>query len=77
VHTLVPIFPFIQILALPAALVLGFWFVYQFFSGFLSLGIARGGVAWWAHIGGFVFGMVAARLIAPRRRRSRAWVQMR
>ena len=73
VITLVPIFFFIQIVALPALLVLGFWFVMQFFSGALSIGGGGGGVAWWAHVGGFVFGIAAAALVRPRPR-SRAWV---
>jgi len=75
VLTLVPIVIFIQVLSLPALLVLGLWFVVQFFSGALSLGGgASGGIAWWAHIGGFAFGMVMA---ATHRRRqpSRAWVE--
>lgn len=75
VVTLVPIFFFFQVVALPALLVLGFWFVVQFFSGTLALGVgASGGVAWWAHIGGFVFGMLAA-VPLVRRRDSRAWVE--
>lgn len=59
VITLVPIFFFLQIMALPALLVLGLWFVVQIFSGSLALGTgATGGVAWWAHIGGFAFGVL-------------------
>ena len=74
VLTLLPLFPFIQIVALPALLVLGLWFVFQFVSGALSGGGA-GGVAWWAHIGGFAFGFVLARVLAPARRKpSGAWV---
>jgi membrane associated rhomboid family serine protease len=70
VITLVPLFPFWQVMALPAVLVLGLWFVLQFFSGALSLGAARmGGVAWGAHIGGFVFGMVVLRLLGGGDRR--------
>lgn len=75
VITLVPLFPFIQVMALPAVVVLGLWFVVQFFSGFMSLGFggAGGGVAWWAHIGGFAFGLLAMRLLdRGRRRRSEA-----
>jgi len=77
VFTLLPVFPFFQIVPLPAVLVLGLWFVLQFFSGALALGAgASGGVAWWAHIGGFAFGLVAARLFARRPRdESRAWVE--
>jgi membrane associated rhomboid family serine protease len=61
VLTLIPIFIFIQVVELPAILVLGLWFVLQFFSGLASLGYQTaeaGGIAWWAHIGGFVAGLV-------------------
>jgi len=73
VVTLIPLFFFFPVVALPALLVLGLWFVFQFFSGTLSLasGAAAGGgggVAWWAHIGGFAFGMIAIKILAPRRR---------
>ncbi len=73
VVTLVPIFFFLQIVALPALLVLGLWFVFQFFSGAFALGGAGGGVAWWAHVGGFLFGM-AVTVALPARPKSRAWV---
>jgi len=70
VVTLVPIFYFIRIVELPALIYLGFWFVSQLFNGFFALAAAdifsSGGVAWWAHIGGFVFGLAVIRLIAPR-----------
>jgi hypothetical protein len=76
VVTLVPLFPFFQVLALPAVLVLGLWILMQFFSGALSLGSGTGGgVAWWAHIGGFVFGLVVMRLLGGSRRPSQAWVE--
>lgn len=68
VVTLIPIFFFIQIAELPALVVLGFWFVMQFFNGMLSLGYeagGMGGVAWWAHVGGFASGLV---LILPFRK---------
>ncbi|HEY73098.1 MAG: rhomboid family intramembrane serine protease [Chloroflexi bacterium] len=72
VVTLVPIFYFIRIVELPALIYLGFWFISQLFNGLFALTAADvfqgGGVAWWAHIGGFVFGLVTVRLIAPRRR---------
>src|SRR6266487_2970620 len=62
VMTLVPLFFFIQIMALPALVVLGLWFVLQFFSGALVLASAGtpggGGIAFWAHIGGFAFGVL-------------------
>ncbi len=65
VLTLVPLGFFIRMSMLPAALVLGLWFVLQFFSGVISLGGPDvGGVAFWAHIGGFVAGAVLAKLFA-------------
>lgn len=58
VLTLIPIFFFFQLVELPAFFFLGLWFVLQFISGFMSLGVGAdaGGVAWWAHIGGFACG---------------------
>lgn len=55
---------FVQI---PALIFLGLWFVSQLFSGLAAIGAettASGGVAFWAHIGGFVFGVVAGRLFS-------------
>ncbi len=70
--TLVPVFYFIRLVQIPALLYLGLWFVSQLFNGLFALGAAdvlqTGGVAWWAHIGGFVFGLAVIRLILPRRR---------
>jgi membrane associated rhomboid family serine protease len=56
---------FYQLLNVPALVILGFWFVLQLISGFGSLGgdTASGGVAFFAHIGGFAFGMVVGALI--------------
>jgi membrane associated rhomboid family serine protease len=69
---LLVIFPwFIEI---PAVIYLGIWFISQLFSGLASLGAQAGqwgGVAWWAHIGGFVFGLLTARLFAARRQPQR------
>jgi membrane associated rhomboid family serine protease len=56
VVTLFFFFFFVQIVEIPALFFLGFWFVFQFLSGSLSLAGEGGGVAWWAHIGGFVCG---------------------
>ena len=51
---------FFQSFYIPAFLFLGFWIAKELFSGFMSLGgQAGGGVAYWAHIGGFVFGLAA------------------
>ena len=71
VLTLVPIFFFIQLIAVPAVILLGIWFVLQFISGTMSFGGMGGGVAWWAHIAGFVFGWVVMAL-TTRKERSRA-----
>ncbi len=60
ITTLIPIIFFFQIVELPAFLFLGIWFLMQIFSGVYSLGIGAdaGGVAWWAHIGGFMVGVL-------------------
>ncbi|MEX0737156.1 MAG: rhomboid family intramembrane serine protease [Bacteroidota bacterium] len=61
VVTVIPILFFLHVAELPALVVLGFWFVIQFFSGIASLGYQTaggGGVAWWAHIGGFIAGLL-------------------
>jgi membrane associated rhomboid family serine protease len=66
IATFIPMGYFSRLTVLPAAVVLGLWFVLQFFDGVLALGGADvGGVAVWAHIGGFVAGMVMVRLAAP------------
>ena len=57
---------FVTTLRLPALLVLGFWFVLQFFNAVVA-GEAGGGVAWWAHIGGFVAGLGLRLLFRARR----------
>jgi membrane associated rhomboid family serine protease len=73
VVTLVPIIFFLQILVLPAPFFLGFWFLLQFFQGSLSVtSAAGGGVAWWAHIGGFAAGAMVALLLSARGRRRAA-----
>ncbi len=72
VTTLVPLFFFLWTLELPALLLLGYWFLIQFFTGFQMLAIQTatgGGVAWWAHVGGFLAGMVLALTVRPRKRR--------
>jgi membrane associated rhomboid family serine protease len=71
VVTLIPFFPFFQVVALPALVVLGLWFVFQFFSGLFALGFSghAGGVAWWAHIGGFAVGYLGMLVLGGGRRR--------
>ena len=74
ITTLIPIFIFITVREIPAIVLLGFWFVLQLFVGTVSLGGSiheQGGVAYFAHIGGFLTGMVLVILLGglPRRRR--------
>lgn len=57
VHTLIPLGFFFWRAYLPASLMLGFWFLFQLLSGTVSAGIPGGGVAWFAHVGGFLAGM--------------------
>ena len=52
---------------------LGYWFVIQFFSGLVSIGGERGGVAFWAHVGGFVVGMVLGPVLRTRRPSRPEW----
>jgi membrane associated rhomboid family serine protease len=74
VWTLVTFGFFIRFVQLPAILVLGFWIVVQLFSGYVTWGSALGegsggGVAWFAHIGGFLAGMLLLFVLRARRRR--------
>lgn len=61
--TLVPVFFFIQLIHIPAAVFILIWFLIQFLSGLGTLNIPKetGGVAFWAHVGGFVAGLILAR----------------
>lgn len=71
ITTVVPILFFFWTVRLPAVLILGYWFLLQFLTGYQALAIesATGGVAWWAHVGGFLAGILLALLLRPRRRR--------
>ncbi len=73
--TLVPIFFFLTTLEIPAVLLLVYWFVIQFFSGFMSVGysqVSTGGIAWFAHVGGFLAGMLLITIMGTRQRQ-RPW----
>ena len=68
VLTLIPLFVFFPLVEIPAFFFLGIWFLIQFLSGAASLGRSSalsGGVAWWAHIGGFVAGIVLLKILLP------------
>ena len=62
IETLIPYGFFSRVVNVPASLMLVYWVVIQFFSGVGSIAhIGSGGVAFWAHIGGFAFGWIAAK----------------
>jgi len=67
----VTLLPFFVVVEIPAVIFLGLWFLLQFLSGAASLGRAasEGGVAWWAHIGGFVAGVVLLKVLGGSVRR--------
>ena len=79
--TLLPLFIFITTVELPAYWLLLYWFVIQLFSGVGDLaragGVQQGGVAWWAHAGGFVLGALLVGLMEQKRpystRRELSW----
>jgi membrane associated rhomboid family serine protease len=77
VVTLLPLGFFITTVALPAWVMLLYWGALQLLGGFTSIGATGGGVAFWAHVGGFVAGVVLVKLFADRRHvvdhRSTAW----
>lgn len=58
--SLIPLGFFLRIAYLPSLFFIGIWFLYQFFLGFVSIGMKGGGVAYFAHIGGFVAGILIA-----------------
>ena len=71
VVTLVLLFIFITTVDIPAAFLLLYWFAIQFFNGVGSVGYSqasRGDVAWFAHVGGFIAGIVLVKVMAPSRR---------
>jgi membrane associated rhomboid family serine protease len=73
VVTFLPLFFLPWLVEIPAFVYLGIWFVSQISSGLVGLGAAGapasfGGIAWWAHVGGFTFGLLLVRVFARRRR---------
>ncbi len=72
VLTLVPIIFFFTFIWLPAWIVLGYWFIAQFLSGAatsISTAQQSGGIAFWAHVGGFAAGMLMIKLLPKQRAR--------
>jgi membrane associated rhomboid family serine protease len=68
IRTLLFIFIFIRITFIPAAILIGFWFLTQLFNFGMVAQVKTGGVAYLAHIGGFLFGVVTARLFEDPRK---------
>jgi membrane associated rhomboid family serine protease len=73
--TLIPIIVFWTTIEIPAVLILVYWFILQFFSGIGSIGYSQaasqGGVAFFAHIGGFIAGMILVSTMGTKERYSR------
>ena len=65
IQMLIFLFMFVTRIVVPAYWMLGYWFVMQVFSGYGSIGADRGGVAFWAHVGGFAAGALLVRLFRP------------
>jgi membrane associated rhomboid family serine protease len=67
IASLVPILFIFTIVEIPAAIFLVFWFISQVYSGLFAMqGASESGIAWWAHIGGFVFGVMMVSFFARR-----------
>ncbi len=78
--TLLPVFVFLTTFEVPAYFILAYWLIIQFFSGIGSVAysqLAHGGVAWFAHVGGFLTGLILVNLLRPkqpyRHRRDLHW----
>ena len=69
VLTLIPLGFFYRLVEIPALIVLGLWIVVQVLNGVGTLGVQVGGVAWFAHIGGFVAGLGMVVLLSGGRKR--------
>jgi membrane associated rhomboid family serine protease len=70
VYTIIILGFFITIVKIPALIVIGFWAIIQFVNGLVSTNINQNsGVAWFAHIGGFLIGLMTIKLWLPRRRK--------
>lgn len=68
VVTIVPIFFFIQVIRVPALLLIGLWFIIQLASGIGTLSTTpAGGTAWFAHVGGFIAGLLLILILRKRR----------
>jgi membrane associated rhomboid family serine protease len=78
IASLVPILFIFTIIEVPAVIFLVLWFLSQLYSGWFAMQgavAAAGGVAWWAHIGGFVFGVITVSFFVRRTIRRNNWYQ--
>src|SRR6202050_4132696 len=66
ITTILPIFVLMYFVEIPAIVYLLIWFVAQLYPGLSQSGQSAGGVAWWAHVGGFLVGMILGPLLATR-----------
>ena len=71
VHMLLVLVIYVTTVAVPAWLMLGYWFLVQTLGGLVSQGSSGGGVAFWAHVGGFVAGIAFIYLFRDRQLRDR------
>lgn len=77
VITLIPLFFLPWFVEIPALFYLGFWFISQLLNGFLTIATgaqAFGGVAWWAHVGGFIAGLLLTPFFIRRRYVRRVYI---
>ncbi len=69
IHTLIILGFYVQVVRLPALIVIGFWAIIQLVSGLMANSQAmQGGTAWFAHLGGFVFGLAVIRIFVIKKR---------
>lgn len=62
--TLLPLFILVEVIEVPAVFYLMLWFAWQLYAGLHSSHGSMGGVAWWAHVGGFLIGLASAPVLA-------------
>jgi len=68
IHTVIFLGFFVQTVQIPALIVIGFWAIIQVVNGLIAQGaLNQGGVAWFAHVGGFIAGLITIKLWQPRR----------
>lgn len=71
IHTIIFLGFFVQTVRIPALIVIGFWAIIQVVNGLVASGVNHGGVAWFAHVGGFLSGLFI--ILLWRKRRPMQW----